>query len=61
MTTPVIKTKECTGCGNCVTVCPVSPKVFEIMEEKSKVVHAENCIDCGACIANCPVKCIKMK
>ena len=35
---------KCTGCGTCVDVCPVA--VFEVEDDKSKVVNIDECIAC---------------
>ena len=39
MFTPTVDTDKCTGCGECVEVCPV--EVFELEDEKSNPVNAE--------------------
>lgn len=43
--------EKCTGCEECVNVCPVD--VFEIKDEKSVPVNAEECIDCESCVEVC--------
>ena len=45
-----IDKKNCTGCGKCVEVCPVSA----IKVEKEKAVVNNDCVECGACIGECP-------
>ncbi|MFH1403881.1 MAG: 4Fe-4S dicluster domain-containing protein [Candidatus Altiarchaeota archaeon] len=61
---PIVDEKKCTGCGACVSVCPASPTVFELVDKeegkKSVVKHPEACIECGACVASCPVEAIKL-
>lgn len=42
---------KCTGCGLCVSVCPVS--VFKIENKKSHVMHPTNCEGCKACFYQC--------
>ena len=44
--------EKCIGCGRCTEVCPHG--VFEIVEDKAKVVDLDRCIECGACSLNCP-------
>ena len=41
----------CTGCGECVEVCPV--EVFELNDDKSEPVHADECLGCESCIEVC--------
>ena len=42
--------EKCTGCGDCVDVCPVEA----ISIKNEKVVVNDECIDCGACVNTCP-------
>ncbi len=61
---PTVDENKCTGCGACVSVCPASPVVFEMVEKdagnKSVVKNPDSCIECGACVASCPVEAIKL-
>jgi len=47
---------DCTGCGTCVSICPVA--VFELENEKAKVVREEECLGCMACVESCSSKAI---
>jgi ferredoxin len=47
----IIKEK-CSGCGNCVDVCPFG--VLEIKDGKVIVKDIKNCRKCGACMHACP-------
>jgi len=47
-----IDNDKCDGCGTCKDICPVS--VFEIVDEKSKVVNLSECLVCKACEVQCP-------
>lgn len=49
MAVNINKTK-CTGCGDCVDVCPV--EALSVENEKAQV--NDECIDCGACVNACP-------
>jgi len=46
-----INENKCTGCGECVSACPV--EVFEIQDEKSVPVNEGACVGCETCIEVC--------
>lgn len=50
--------EKCTGCGDCVKICPV-----EAIKLKSglAVIDNEECLDCGACLDECPTEAIVHK
>lgn len=47
--------KKCTGCGQCVEICPV--EAIELKKEKA-VIDEESCLECGACVDECPAAAI---
>ena len=49
--TPVTLRKLCTGCGECVAVCPTAAIT---MEDDSVVSDGNTCILCCACVKGCP-------
>jgi len=49
---------ECTGCGECVEVCPVDAIA---MEGDFPTVDKGWCIGCGVCVAKCPTGAAKLK
>ncbi len=49
---PEVILERCTGCGQCVSVCPSF--VIDLNEEKAGVVRGGWCIGCGHCGAVCP-------
>jgi len=48
---PEVDAEKCTGCEECVEICPVD--VYEIQEGKSLPVNGEECIGCESCIEVC--------
>ncbi|MBW2963993.1 4Fe-4S binding protein [Candidatus Woesearchaeota archaeon] len=62
MPSPVIDAAKCTGCGQCVDVCPMST-IFELDKAAKKAVvkKPEDCIGCRACEACCTFAAVKVK
>jgi ferredoxin len=54
---PIIDLEECTGCGNCVEVCP--PEALTLKEGKAYLAE-DLCEECGFCAAECPVEAISI-
>ena len=54
VTTLVLNTDKCVGCGLCEIVCPHG--VFELRGRKAYLADKDSCIECGACALNCPTK-----
>lgn len=48
---------KCTGCGTCVSICPV--EALKIVDNYAIVSEAD-CADCGTCVDECPDKAIVM-
>ncbi len=70
---PIVNESLCTGCGNCVEVCPrnlprlipVSQKVANLCSSEDagktvKQVCSVGCIACGQCQKNCPESAVQM-
>jgi NAD-dependent dihydropyrimidine dehydrogenase PreA subunit len=57
--TLVLNEKACTGCGDCIEVCPHA--VFELADDKVRIRSRESCMECGACMRNCPYGAIRVK
>ncbi|MDI9610337.1 MAG: ferredoxin family protein [Archaeoglobaceae archaeon] len=50
---------KCSGCGECISVCPGS--VFEFNDEgKSNPVRPDDCQECCSCVEVCPETAIKV-
>ena len=58
---PVVDEELCIGCGNCEEICP---SVFQLMDDKSKVIDPDGCDYADCCEAaeeNCPVEAISLE
>ena len=55
---PKIDRKRCTGCGDCITICPQD--AIALIDGKSKI-GKETCIGCAECISICPQEAIKIQ
>jgi NAD-dependent dihydropyrimidine dehydrogenase PreA subunit len=53
----VIDPELCTGCGDCIEICPMEAVKDE---EGTAVVSEERCIGCGLCVERCSVEAISM-
>jgi NAD-dependent dihydropyrimidine dehydrogenase PreA subunit len=51
--TPSIDEGLCTGCGDCVSVCPA--EALALKSGRALILHPEDCWYCGDCEAMCPV------
>jgi len=49
----------CTGCRECIEVCPHA--VFEMQGRKAMIADRLACMECGACMKNCAAGAIKVK
>ena len=50
---------ECTGCGQCATVCPGS--LIQLREDgKSSIPRPERCWGCASCLKECPAEAIRL-
>jgi len=45
-----VDVEECTGCGDCVEVCPLEA----ISLNDGKAVIDDVCTECGLCLDECP-------
>jgi len=64
---PEIDQSGCTGCGRCVTICPVEALALSSANDphKPKRKHAtlieDRCLGCGLCLRGCPDDVITLK
>lgn len=52
MATPEVDLDLCTGCGDCVELCPADTVV--LVNGKATILRAEDCTYCTDCEAFCP-------
>ena len=63
---PEINLTSCTGCGKCVSVCPieamtlVSANDFAAPNRKMAKVNTDLCLGCGVCSRVCPTQSINL-
>ena len=55
---PLVDQDKCSGCGNCVEICP--SEVYQMEEDKSNPIYPEECIECWACVNHCPAESIQL-
>lgn len=55
---PVIRKKQCIGCGKCAESCPA--KIIDIVDKKA-IIDYSKCIRCFCCHEMCPIKVIDIK
>ena len=55
---PVVRKKDCIGCGKCAESCPA--KTIRL-ENRKAVISYKKCIHCFCCHEMCPVKAIDLK
>lgn len=52
---PTLNRDICTGCENCIEVCP--PRAICMENDKARI-EEEFCEECGFCAAACPAEAI---
>ena len=58
VTTLLLDTEACVGCGMCESVCPHA--VFQMKGKKAEIDDRDGCMECGACAQNCPTGAIRV-
>ncbi|MFA5354153.1 MAG: 4Fe-4S binding protein [Thermodesulfovibrionales bacterium] len=51
-----INASTCTGCEECVNICPQS--VFRMLDGKSDPYQTAECVFCQSCLGVCPTESI---
>ncbi|HEY9245487.1 MAG TPA: 4Fe-4S binding protein [Candidatus Methanoperedens sp.] len=56
--------EKCTGCRECIKICPKGPRIYRIIEENgrevARVVDKSFCIGCTLCVGICRPKAIRL-
>lgn len=55
---PVVVSKKCVGCGECVRSCPEKTIT---LENRKAHIHKKKCIRCFCCQELCPAKAVEIK
>ena len=64
---PVVDESECSGCGNCVSACPVEAMTLvstnDPKKPKQKTAKLDEtlCLGCGVCVRTCPKESISLE
>ena len=61
---PVINSRLCTKCGECVKICPANPKALSWQggsKKRPPAFESLNCIRCYCCQETCPSRAIGIK
>lgn len=56
---PKIDEAKCTGCGECLDVCPTD--VFEARENEIFVADPGDCVGCESCVGACPEEAVTLE
>lgn len=61
----IVDEEKCTGCGECVRVCPKGPRIYRIVEKNGRmvsvVVDRSFCLGCTICVGACRAKAITLE
>ncbi len=56
---PVVDVTTCTGCGDCVAICPT--RCLEMVGLVPWLPRPGDCASCAACVLICPVSAIVLR
>lgn len=56
-----LKTDACSGCSDCITVCPEPHVLAPLVAQKAMTVTDSDCTRCGACLDKCDSGALTMK
>jgi len=52
-----VNRRICTGCGECIEICPV--EAIRMIDKKASI-NGKVCMKCGVCMAACPFEAIEI-
>lgn len=55
---PVLDETRCTGCGDCIEVCPT--QCLDLAGRLPRLARPLDCVSCAVCVMVCPVDALKM-
>jgi NAD-dependent dihydropyrimidine dehydrogenase PreA subunit len=55
---PLLDETRCTGCGDCVAVCPT--KCLAMAGAIPWLIRPADCVSCAACVAVCPADAVRL-
>ncbi len=55
---PLLDETRCTGCGDCVAVCPTS--CLEMAGSVPWLPRPRDCVSCGICVLVCPADALRL-
>ena len=55
----VIDETKCTGCGECVKICPF--EIYKLEDGKLVVGNSDECTNCQSCVSVCACEAIIIK
>ncbi|MDR0335679.1 MAG: 4Fe-4S binding protein [Planctomycetaceae bacterium] len=58
--TAVVEQTKCTGCGECVSTCPLDAIALKDDQGGKAFIDPDTCGECGACVDVCPVEAISL-
>ncbi|MBO0697568.1 MAG: 4Fe-4S dicluster domain-containing protein [Zavarzinella sp.] len=56
---PVLDDTRCTGCGDCVAVCPAA--CLAMAGVIPWLIRPAACVSCAACVAVCPTDAVRLE
>ncbi|MCP4050197.1 MAG: 4Fe-4S dicluster domain-containing protein [bacterium] len=56
----MIDQEKCTGCGNCVSICPQNILYIDSDSNTCKVTDEYKCDRLSGCVSVCPVDAVKI-
>lgn len=55
---PLLDETRCSGCGDCVAVCPTD--CLNMCGAMPFLIHPNDCVSCGLCVLVCPTAALSL-